>query len=150
MPSGTKKVTLNVPIEHVWNFVSDMNYWAPLVPGYIDHEIINDKESTWTFKGDLGIVHKKVHLKVIITKWEKPEKVTFDLKGLSEKFTGSGAFNAKAINADQTKMTGHLDIKAGGIMGPVINPALKSFVPKMTSELTEAISQEITKRQSFS
>ncbi|WP_309545309.1 SRPBCC family protein [Virgibacillus dokdonensis] len=59
MPSGTKEMTLQAPIEQVWDFVSDMNHWAPLVPGYIDHEIINDTESTWKFKGDLGIVQKK-------------------------------------------------------------------------------------------
>lgn len=150
MPSGTKEMTLQAPIAQVWDFVSDMNHWAPLVPGYIDHEIINDTESTWKFKGDLGIVQKKVQLKVLITKWEKPEKVTFNLKGISEKFTGSGYFHALAINSDTTKMTGHLDMKAEGMMGPVINPVLKSFLPKMTTELTEAIAQEITNSKSHS
>ena len=38
MPSGTHVTELDIPIDKVWDFVSDMNRWAPLVPGYIEHE----------------------------------------------------------------------------------------------------------------
>lgn len=40
-------------------------------------------------------------------------------------------------------MTGNLDITAGGAMGPMINQILKSFVPKTTEELTEAVGGKI-------
>jgi carbon monoxide dehydrogenase subunit G len=150
MPSGKHEIEMNVPISDVWKFVSDMNRWAPLIPGYIDHEILNERESTWTFKGDLGIVHKKVQLKVIITEWQEPNKVTFDLIGLSEKFTGGGSFYAKTISDRKTNMTGHLNIKASGMLGSVINPVLKSFVPKMTKELTEAVADKLTEIYSTS
>ncbi|WP_412850212.1 hypothetical protein [Brevibacillus invocatus] len=70
----------------IWEFVSVMDKWAPLVPGYISHEIINDRQSTWTFMGDIGIMKKKVSLKI--------------------------------------------DITAKGVMGPMINSILKTFVSK--------------------
>ncbi|WP_062349935.1 CoxG family protein [Bacillus kwashiorkori] len=143
MPSGTHHLNIDVPINRVWNFVSSINNWAPLVPGYINHEIINDYESTWEFKGDLGFMKKTVKLKVDITKWEEPTKVTFNLTGLSDNFAGNGYFEAEVINDKTTAMTGNLDITARGAMGPMINAILKNFVPQTAEELTAAVANKI-------
>lgn len=144
MPSGTHVIKLDVPIEKVWNFVSDMNRWAPLVPGYIEHEILSDTQSTWTFKGDIGIMQKTVKLQIDITEWKEPSLVTFNLSGINENFAGNGYFNAEAISNSETEMHGNLDITAKGVMGPMINAILKSFVPKTAEDLTKAIAEEIT------
>ncbi|HEY4553607.1 MAG TPA: SRPBCC family protein [Bacillaceae bacterium] len=143
MPSGTYTKELDLSIERVWNFVKDMDNWAPLVPGYMEHEILSDTQSTWTFKGDIGIMKKTVKLQVDITEWKEPSLVTFDLTGLNENFSGNGYFKAEAITEKQTSMTGNLDITANGMMGPMINTILKSFVPKTAEELTEAIANKI-------
>ncbi|MCG3088976.1 CoxG family protein [Sporosarcina cyprini] len=143
MPNGTHTVELQVPIENIWNFVSDMNNWAPLVPGYIEHEILSEKQSTWKFKGDLGFMKKTVKLQIDIQEWIEPSKVTFDLKGLSDNFTGGGYFEAERISDSATRMTGHLDITAGGMMGAMINTILKNFVPETAQQLTEAIAGKI-------
>lgn len=144
MPSGTHMTELDIPIEKVWEFVSDMNRWAPLVPGYIEHEILSDRQSTWTFKGDIGIMQKTVKLQIDITEWREPTLITFDLKGLNENFAGNGYFKAEAISETQTVMHGNLDITAKGVMGPMVNAILKSFVPKTAEDLTKAIAEEIT------
>ncbi|MRH45028.1 SRPBCC family protein [Aquibacillus halophilus] len=149
MPSGTHKIELYIPINTIWELVSDMDKWAPLVPGYIEHEILNERQSTWTFKGEVGIVQKKVSMQLNITNWQKPTKVTFDLKGLNENFSGSGYFEAEALSNTKTKMTSNLDIKAAGMLGPMINPFLKSFVPKTTTELTDAIANKLMKVEAF-
>ncbi|WP_050615102.1 CoxG family protein [Bacillus testis] len=143
MPAGTHTVQLPLGIKEIWDFVSDMDKWAPLVPGYINHEIINDKESTWEFKGDLGFMKKKVKLKIDITEWKEPTTVTFNLKGISDNFKGGGYFEAESIDEKTTNMTGNLDITAGGAMGPMINTILKSFVPKTAEELTDAVANKI-------
>lgn len=143
MPNGTHTVELQVPIERIWDFVQDMNNWAPLVPGYIDHEILSENQSTWEFKGDLGFMKKKVKLQVDITEWLEPTKVTFNLKGLSDNFNGGGYFEAEVIDANSTRMTGHLDITAGGMMGAMINTILKNFVPETATELTDTIAAKI-------
>lgn len=145
MPAGTHSVELDVGIQEIWEFVSDMDKWAPLVPGYIEHEIINDKQSTWTFKGDIGIMQKTVKLQIDITEWNEPTTVTFDLTGLNENFSGDGYFEAEAISDSKTKMTGHLDITAKGMMGPMINAILNNFVPKTAQELTDAVANQINK-----
>lgn len=143
MPNGTYQRELQVPIERVWDFVSDMNNWAPLVPGYIEHNIINENQSTWTFKGDIGIMQKTVKLQIDITEWKEPSLVTFDLVGLNENFGGNGYFEAESLSPETTLMTGHLDITAKGVMGPMVNAILKNFVPKTAEELTDAIANKI-------
>lgn len=105
MPNGTHTVEIPVPIEKIWEFVADMNKWAPLVPGYIEHELLSERQSTWKFKGDLGFMKKTVKLQIDIQEWIEPTKVTFDLKGLSDNFNGGGYFEAEKIDDQSTKMT---------------------------------------------
>ena len=143
MPSGTHSIDLPVSINKIWEYVSDMNKWAPLVPGYIEHEILSERQSTWSFKGDLGFVKKTVKLQIDITEWTEPSRVSFDLKGLSDNFTGNGYFLAEVIDDNNTRMTGNLDISAKGAMGPMVNAILKTFVPKTAEELSEAIANKI-------
>ncbi|ALC91465.1 carbon monoxide dehydrogenase [Bacillus sp. FJAT-18017] len=150
MPSGVHSVVLTVPIEKVWSFVSSINNWAPLVPGYIEHEIVSDMESTWAFKGDLGFMKKKIKLKVDITKWEEPSRVTFDLSGISDNFTGNGYFEAEKLDGNSTRMTGCLNITARGATSSMVNSILKNFVPKTTEELTIAVADKIREIENVS
>ncbi|WP_047984196.1 CoxG family protein [Ornithinibacillus californiensis] len=139
MPGGSFTKEVDVPIEAIWEFVSDMNKWAPLIPGYVEHSILNEKQSTWKFKGDVGKLQKTVSMRVDITEWKKPTTVKFTLTGISEKISGNGYFEAKTITAFQTEMTGNLNMTAKGMMGPVINPVLKTMVPKTVKRLTESV-----------
>lgn len=139
MPQGSHTVEVPLNIETIWAFVHDMNNWAPLVPGYIDHEVITERQSTWSFKGDLGFMKKKVKLQIDIKEWNEPSEVLFDLKGLSDNFIGGGYFKAESIDENTTNMTGYLDITAAGMMGPMINQILTKFVPQTAQELTDAI-----------
>ena len=143
MPRGIHQLEVDIPIERVWSFVSDIDKWAPLVPGYMEHKVLNENQSTWKFKGDLGFVQKTVNLKIDITKWQKPTKITFHLTGLDENFTGKGFFEAQSLGKQMTKVTGSLDITAKGMMGPMINSVLKSFVPKTTKEFTESVAEKM-------
>lgn len=149
MPQGIHDIELDLPISTIWEFVSVMDKWAPLVPGYISHEIINDRQSTWTFMGDIGIMKKKVSLKIDITEWIEPSTVKFNLTGINENFAGEGYFLAEALGEQRTKMTGSLDIAAKGVMGPMINSILKTFVPKTTTDLAEAIANRINETASI-
>ncbi|MFF2289888.1 CoxG family protein [Peribacillus butanolivorans] len=143
MSEGLHSIMLPVSIENVWGFVSVIDLWAPLVPGYISHEIINDEKLVWEFKSDLGLMKKKIKLEVDILEWNEPNKVTFKLRGLNEKFDGYGYFFAEQIGKGQTKMTGCLAIMAKGAKAPIVNALLKSYVPQMTVEFSEAIAQNL-------
>jgi carbon monoxide dehydrogenase subunit G len=90
MPEVEYTTVVNLPPEKVWDFVKDMNNWAPLLTGYQKHEILNDADSIWTLKGDVGVLARTVELKAHITEWNGPERVSFTLTGINELVDGGG------------------------------------------------------------
>ncbi|SHN05041.1 CoxG family protein [Gracilibacillus kekensis] len=145
MPTGKHIMKLEVPISKVWEFVRDMNNWAPLVPGYLEHKLISERQSTWKFKGDIGIIQKTVALRIDIKEWIEPTTVKFNLTGIHDNIAGKGYFAAKELTENLTEISGNLDIQAGGMKGPMVNSILKSLVPKTTEDLTEAVASKIEK-----
>ncbi|WP_164215773.1 SRPBCC family protein [Virgibacillus sp. YIM 98842] len=147
MPSAHHQMELEIPIHRAWNFVKDMNNWAPLVPGYSGHKQLNDRQSTWTFTGEAGFVQKTVQLRLDIKEWAEPTRVMFTLKGMDENISGDGYFQADALSEKSIKMTGYLQISAGGFTGPMINPILKTLLPKTMKRFTESVAYNMMKRQ---
>ncbi|NRD78635.1 SRPBCC family protein [Bacillus sp. BRMEA1] len=141
MPSGMHQVVLEFPIGVIWDFVKEMDNWAPLVPGYIQHEKINHHQSTWEFAGDMGIFKKKVNLLIDIKEWQPPTKVSFELNG--EKYSGEGYFEALVINRNKTRLTGFLEVNANGKMEAMKNSFLKKAIPKSAEEMALAITAKI-------
>ncbi|MFJ7726437.1 CoxG family protein [Neobacillus sp. NPDC097160] len=149
MPSGMHQVEVGVPINKVWNFIKDMDNWAPLIPGYIHHQKFTKRQSTWEFYSDIGILKKKVSLMINIKEWNEPTKVSFTLQGVNEKFSGGGYYLAEAIDKNKTRMTGFLDMTAEGPMGFMINGVLNSYIPKITEEMVIAISTKLEELNRF-
>ncbi|GHH98421.1 CoxG family protein [Neobacillus kokaensis] len=149
MPSGMHQVELEFPIDEIWNFVKDMDNWAPLVPNYIHHQKITDHQSTWEFKSDIGILKKKISLMIDIKEWLEPTRISFELIGKSEKYGGTGYFEAKAINLNRTKLTGFLEVNAIGKMANTVNSKLETALPKAVEEMAIAISAKLGELKSI-
>lgn len=143
MPQALHNVEISLNNEVVWEFLKDYNNWAPLVSGYIGHDVQSNTQFTWIFSADLGFTKKTIKLEADVTELTSPTEVKFQLKGLSDNFKGSGYFKCTP-NGEGTELTGSLDLSAGGMMGMMINSVLESFVPKMNKELIEAISSKLT------
>jgi carbon monoxide dehydrogenase subunit G len=149
MPSEMQQIELAIPITVIWDFIRDANNWAPLVPGYIQHEQMNDNIITWDFKSDLGIMKKKVTLVIDIKEWNEPNRVSFELRRTNEKYIGEGYFEAQALNKNKTRLTGFLEINASGAIGSLANSLFKNAIPISTDEVASAISlklEEFNKR----
>ncbi|WP_042457344.1 CoxG family protein [Neobacillus dielmonensis] len=143
MPSGIHQVEINVPINVIWEFVKDMDNWAPLVPNYVSHEKLTERTSTWEFKSDIGIIKKKISLLIDIIEWLEPTKVCFTLKGQKDKYSGEGYFEAKAINHKKTKLTGYLEVNVNGKLSSAVNSKLESVLPEAVEEMANAISSKL-------
>jgi carbon monoxide dehydrogenase subunit G len=84
--------TTRVPIDRVWDFVQEMDNWGRFVTGYQKHEKQDDTHSTWTLKGDVGVLSRTLTFKVVITEWNGPGRVAFTLDGVNEPMKGEGTF----------------------------------------------------------
>lgn len=143
MPQNKHSVTVKANLQKVWNFVRLMDNWAPLVPGYIHHQILSEKVSTWEFKTDFGLIKKNIQLRVDILTWEEPSKITFQLTGINEKFSGNGYFLAEKAGNTATKMTGFLKIESTGTFAAMMNSMLEPKLEELTEELTKNVCQKI-------
>lgn len=144
MPNGMQRVHISKPKEDVWTFLQDINNWAPLIPGYIEHEVISEEQFTWKFRADLGMMQKNIVLQVDLTDKTEPSKITFNLEGLNESLDGSGYFELHDAADQTTDLTGYLDIKGKGMMGAMINTMMKNYVPQTVEELTKSIGSKVS------
>jgi carbon monoxide dehydrogenase subunit G len=92
VPETEYSTTARLPLVTIWDFVSEMDNWAPFLPGYQSHEKQDETTSIWTLKGDAGALQRIVKFEVRVTEWAGPERVCFELKGLNEQLEGAGEF----------------------------------------------------------
>ena len=64
--------TAKLPIGSIWDFVREMDHWAPWVAGYQSHTKQSETESVWILKGDVGVLARTVKLHVTVTEWAGP------------------------------------------------------------------------------
>ncbi|WP_044336915.1 SRPBCC family protein [Rossellomorea aquimaris] len=143
MLRGIHQVNVYASQSHVWEYIRDMNAWAPLVPGYKEHTILSDVQSTWKFTVQYGVVSKKVHVKVLVTEWKESSLVKFRLRGINQKFTGEGFFLAEKVNSSNTAMTGCLTIESTSSLAKILESTFAKMVHELTRELTEAVRETI-------
>lgn len=92
MPEVEYVTTVDASLDRVWDFVQDMRKWGHLLVGFQSVEILDDRQSIWTLKGDVGILTREVRIQVDITEWIPNERVSFELTGITEGIDGSGTF----------------------------------------------------------
>lgn len=142
MAQASHSVQIPVAQDKVWAFVSKIEKWATLVPAYKAHKQIDEQTSHWTFEGNFKGLSKKVELEIKVVEMNEPSSIKFEIKGLSDNFTGGGEFKAESRDGG-TYMTATVDVSAGGLAGAVLTPAIKVLLPKVTTRLTEKIARHI-------
>lgn len=100
MAEADYTTTATLPREVIWDFVKDMDNFAPFFMGYQEHTIESDTDSLWVLKGDLGAMTRTLKFRVNITEWAGPERVTFTIAGLNEPMTGEGTFEMTPFESD--------------------------------------------------
>ena len=145
MPDVTHVKTVNAPISATWDFCKDMNNWVQYLKGYEKHEEKSETDSIWWIKGDVGIMAKTVSFEVHIDEWVDEDRVTFSMKGVSESMNGKGALRLEAEGDSATRLTFNLEIKAGGLIGPMVNavlgPVLKPIAEDFADKLVARIEE---------
>lgn len=135
MPEVEYTTVVNLPPEQVWDFVKDMNNWAPFLTGYQKHQILSDTDSIWTLKGDVGVLARTVELKAHITEWNGPERVSFTLAGINELVDGGGTLilgpYTQAV-ADAAPM-----VKQRSLFGRIIDAIFRFFFRRMNGPAPE-------------
>ena len=146
MPEVRHKQTIDASIKVVWDFVKDMNNWAPYMMGYMQHEVINEKESIWKLKSTIIGVTYSFQMRVLITEWKEFQSVGFDLKGLTHPVEGKGL--VKLVQAEkpaQTDVTFDLSLHGKGLATPIVNIVVAPLLKPMAEQLLTKINAQLVK-----
>jgi len=150
MPEVAYTTEMRLPLATVWAFVSDMNNWAPFLTGYQKHEVIDDTDSLWTLRGEVGILSRVVELRAHVTEWVEPRKVSFTLTGINEVVDGGGTLVLRPGAAPPTPpRPGLLRRLLGAIARLVFRLTHRSTAPAALpgpSTAGEAVALEFTLR----
>ena len=92
MPETEYSTTARLPVETIWDFVREMDNWAPFVTGYQSHRKEDERDSRWVLKGDVGVLSRTLEFRVRVSEWDAPHRVAFELEGLNEPMRGGGEF----------------------------------------------------------
>jgi carbon monoxide dehydrogenase subunit G len=126
MSSYVHAMVINVPIETVWRFAHSIDEWSLLIPGYIEHEIINNRDSEWIFLSSFGIIKKKIHLQAKIKQWIEFNKISVNIIGLSDRFSGTCLIETKSLTKDRTYLSFRLTINTEGTLVKMLKPMIKT------------------------
>jgi len=126
------------------NFIHNKEEWAVLIPGYLHHELLNEKDMIWVFQGDFGIIQKAVKVELRL-KTSEPHQVLFDLVGLSDPINGDGSFEIKQHQDESFQIIGSLTMKASGFLAGMMNPVLEKFVPQLVEQLVIQMAMKVAK-----
>lgn len=127
---------VEIPLDVMWDFIKDFSNWAPMVKGYQSHEMIDDRESIWTIRGEFGPFSRLTKFHTSITEWNEKERVSFQLKGLNEPVTGYGTVQLVTGEASSgSQIFSEVGFNAGGALGPLINRLVRPWVRTVAEEL---------------
>ena len=129
--------------DYMWNFIKDFNNWGPMIRGYQHHEIINDRESIWTIKGEFGHFSRMTKLHTTITEWIERDRVAFELTGLNEPVTGYGVVRLSSEDGG-TRIVAEVGGQAGGAMGPIINRMIRPWMETIAEDLVVNLAEAVT------
>ncbi|MFY1638039.1 SRPBCC family protein [Solwaraspora sp. WMMB335] len=99
MIEASYTLDIDVGVDEVWSFVEVIPNWAHFLVGFQKLELVDDRRSRWTLRGDVGILAREVDLQADITVWEPRRRAEFTITGLTERITGQGSFELEPVGA---------------------------------------------------
>jgi carbon monoxide dehydrogenase subunit G len=119
--------TAKLPVETIWEFVQEMDNWAPFLTGYQSHEKQSETESLWVLKGDVGVLARTLQFKVRITEWSGPKRVVFELEGVNEQMAGGGRFEMAAFEQPEAGASLPVQVPQSGVVSRIVQSVLRFF-----------------------
>jgi carbon monoxide dehydrogenase subunit G len=140
-------VVIDAPLGDVWNYVSDIQRWAALMPGMRECEVIDASDSKWTIKVGVGGLVRTVRVNVHVDQWDGPERVFFSYKLDGDPVQGGGTYVAKAIGPSQTEIVLKVRVEGGGPMAPMWEAMGKPLLPTLAKGFAGQLKESIEAEQ---
>lgn len=138
---------VDLPIVEIWEFIKDMNNWAPMFKGYQGHETINEKESIWTLKGQFGVISRTTKFHNIVTDMVEQQRITGTYKGLNEPVHGFATVSLCNSDNGKTVIEGEVGFEISGVLGAMIGrfiaPWVRSAAEDLVTKMVNALQANV-------
>lgn len=136
-------ITIDAPIERVWDFARDIRGWAKLMPGLQDCEIIDDDHSRWILKVGAGALVRTVKVAVHVNRWAGPGEVDFSYAIEGDPVQGGGSYRAQEMGPNQTRIGLAVRVEGTGPMAPMWEAMGRPLLPKFARGFAEQFKAEV-------
>lgn len=143
MIETTQGTVIAAPINAVWDHVSDISRWAPLMPGMQDVEMIDADHSRWVLKVGVGGLVRTVKVEVTVDRWAGPGEVDFTYVLTSDPVKGSGTYRTAAQEGGSTGIELHVQVEGSGPMAPMWEAMGKPVLPQLAKAFAGALKTQI-------
>lgn len=143
MIETTQGTVIAAPIGAVWDHVSDISGWAPLMPGMQHVEMIDADCSRWVLKVGVGGLVRTVKVDVTVDRWAGPGEVDFTYALTSDPVKGSGTYRAQAQGAGETAIELHVKVEGSGPMAPMWEAMGRPLLPQLAKAFAGALKAQI-------
>jgi carbon monoxide dehydrogenase subunit G len=99
MISGTHTVEIGTSPEFLWKYLADFSNWAEFVVGFQKFQIVDERTSVWTLRGDVGVLAREVDLQVVLLEQEPGRRASYSTTGITERLEGTGTFEISPRSA---------------------------------------------------
>ena len=140
-------VVIDAALADVWNYVSDIQRWAALMPGMRECEVIDASDSKWTLKVGVGGLVRTVRVNVHVDQWDGPERVFFSYKLDGDPVQGGGTYVARSVGPAQTEIVLNVRVEGGGPMAPMWEAMGKPLLPTLAKGLAGQLKESIEAEQ---
>lgn len=143
MIETTQGTVIAAPIGAVWEHVSNISVWAPLMPGMQTVEMIDADHSRWVLKVGVGGLVRTVKVDVTVDRWAGPGEVDFTYALTSDPVRGSGTYRAVAQGAGETAIELHVKVEGSGPMAPMWETMGRPVLPQLAKAFASALKTQI-------
>lgn len=138
-----QSIAIGVGIDAVWTYVSDLQRWAAIMPGYREFEPIDADDSRWVLKVGVGGLVRTVKVLVHVERWDGPGRVDFAYRLEGDPVQGSGAYTARALGPHETEITLKVQVVGGGPMAPMWEAMGGPLLPQFARSFAEQLKAKI-------
>ncbi|MFM5908181.1 MAG: CoxG family protein [Novosphingobium sp.] len=143
MIETTQDVTIAAALGAVWDHVSDIGGWAPLMPGMQSVEMIDENNSRWVLKVGVGGLVRIVTVAVRVDRWAGPGEVDFTYDVTSDPVKGSGTYRASPQPDGATQVLLHVKVEGSGPMAPMWEAMGRPVLPQLAKAFAGSLKQQI-------
>jgi hypothetical protein len=145
------KIDLNVPAEHAWNFLIDINKFSKCLPGIDEVNQIDDKTFDGVISAAVGPISGKFSFRSTIVESRPPEQMVVRTEG-TDSVTKSTVnadmtVDLKSVASDKTLMDYKADVKVKGRLAILGDMVLRATATLILQEFTRRLHKELGDQQ---